>query len=120
MVYNNYQIGRQETDMILKVGYYGKDGIECYRYIDEFSDVIVADIQAGYRYDTKDAKLTLNGKELDHPEFVQFTSLENHEPQIVNVVYIVYYTETGAMTTIAALGGTVYILNDNGKTVDRY
>lgn len=104
--------------MILKIGYFGKDGIECYRYFDDFKNVIISGIESGYTLDTEECVFKKGEISLDDPDFIFFDL--NERSNGTHIVHIAYYAEDGHMRAMAALGGTVYLLNDNGRTVDRY
>lgn len=104
--------------MILKIGYFGKDGIECYRYFDDFENVVISGLESGYTLDTEECLFKYKDKEIDDPEFIFFNLSDRTNG--THVVHICYYPTDGKMRVMTALGGTVYLLNNNGRTVDRY
>lgn len=104
--------------MILKVGYFGKDGIETYRYFDDFDNVIISGVESDYILDTEECVFKRGKIVLDDPEFIFFDPSERSNG--THIVHIVYHAKDGHMRTMVALGGTVYLMNDNGKTVDKY
>lgn len=104
--------------MILKVGYFGKDGIECYRYFDDFDNIIISGVDSDYTLDTEECVFRKGKVALDDPEFIFFNLPDRLNE--THVVYIMRETKNNGMKTMVALGGTVFLMNDNGKTVDRY
>lgn len=112
------QADRQEIDMILKVGYFGKDGIEGYRYFDDFDNVGITGVESDYILDTEECVFKRGKFPIDDPSLIFFDPSERSNN--THIVYIAYYSKGGGMDTMAALGGTVYLMNDNGKTVDKY
>lgn len=121
--------------MILKLGYTEKDGINVFRYIENFSELkITSFLTRKYKYYPENNIIVYDKKHEILKCDLMFnidaiTRIDNDEqPEkgepvdiYVCVTHINFLdNKTNTYQSYACLSDSVYLLNDNGKTIDKY
>lgn len=109
--------------MILKLGYVEVGGIVSFRYIDDFTELRITSFiteQFIYHLD-KDILVFDKKHEMKDTEFLFSKKvLEENKVDHMKVNYIYFLDKSGRICTYACLSDSVYLMNDNGKTIDKY
>ena len=110
--------------MILKLGYTDTDGVNVFRYIDSFTDLKITSYLTGKYVYNREGAIVVYGKQHEVQGVdLMFTPkiLEEYGQEEVYVTYV-YYLDTSTATHIAyaCLPDSVFLMNDNGKTIDKY
>ena len=115
--------------MILKIGYKTKKGISTWEYFEGFSELrIVPFYNESTIYEKSTGKVYYapNGTNIKE-EWVDVTDdfeAYLHPDSVDNIIYLTSIIfldhSTGNYNRIACPPDTLYIMNDNGKTIDRY
>lgn len=128
--------------MVVKMGYRGEHGIEMWRYVDEIKDVRIVGFETEtYFVQRKDVE---KGDE-KHSEFkyyyrkyigkrdgmnVPYEDVEIDIPcvwfntdvfnQDCQMIWLTMIFDISGNNTYACMSDSVYVMNDQGKTVDKY
>lgn len=110
--------------MILKLGYTDLDGINVFRYVEDFTDLkITSFLTSKYKYN-KEANIIIYDERheirrvdlLFNPKI-----LEDNGVDEMKVTYIYFLdTKTSTQVAYACLSDSVFLMNDNGKTIDKF
>ena len=112
--------------MILKIGYWGKEGINGYKYFPvgdtEFS--INPMWEGNMLYKKDEDKIVARTCEREW-----ITLREGEIRRMFNgavlefdmqLTEVLFWDKGGTKVDLGCIGGTVFVMNDNGKTVDKY
>lgn len=112
--------------MILKLGYTDVDGIDVFRYIEDFQELkITSFLRCKYKCHfngekhiiTYDNKHEVKGVDmLFNPVIFKENEVES---EYVNYIYFLD-NKTNTYHSYACLSDSVFLMNDNGKTIDKY
>ena len=103
--------------MILKIGYYAKEKISSYKYYEDFYNLVVEPFDRTNCY-IENEKVYCNDGEI-FPDYYGFQPSSIKEKLYLNIMWF-YENATGKHITIVAQADTVFLMNNNGKTVDKY
>lgn len=107
--------------MILKIGYFGKDGISLWRYIEDIEDLIIRPYSMReYLCKLKDQKTSNSKNEEVAPDLYMFNLAEIGGEEIYVTGIDFKNKTTGFNEFWVAVADTVFLMNENGKTIDRY
>ena len=128
--------------MVIKMGYMGKNGIEMWRYLDCLGDVRIVScfheryfctrkthmdkdpwVEFQHRTEkTIDGNTTWDDKEVEIGSIWFDTSiLPEYEHGLMKWLTVVFYIDKeNREHSFACLADSVFVMNDSGKTIDKY
>lgn len=110
--------------MILKLGYVDESGISVFRYIEDFTELkIISFSTEKYKFHLENKIVIYNKRNEVLGVDLLFNPLvlEKNEVDHMNVTYICYLdNKTSKYISYACLSDSVFLMNDNGKTIDKY
>lgn len=134
--------------MVIKMGYLGKSGIEMWRYLESKVDLKVVDVLQEKYYvkrvdpktsDDQEIKFFFREYKSPHKKLSDGTTsldIEDREVDVDSIWFdssllkqfgqifwlnVIFVTDShDRVTSYACLADTVFIMNENGKTVDRH
>jgi hypothetical protein len=110
--------------MILKLGYTDLDGINVFRYVEDFTELkITPFLTTKYKYNKESNMVIYNKKHDVQGVDLLFNPkiLEDNEVKEMNITYLYFLdTKTSTYISYACLSDSVFLMNDNGKTIDKY
>ena len=109
--------------MILELGFTDLNGVNTFRYIENFSDLRITSFEKEqYRYHLDrdivvcDKKYEiLNTEKLFNPAI-----LKENKVDYMNVTYVYFLNSQNRYNSLICLSNSVFLMNDNGKTIDKY
>ena len=103
--------------MILKIGYYESGGTSSYKYYENFNNLVVSSYETMQNI-YKDDECSYNGLKVS-PDYWGFDSSCIENEMYLNFIWF-YEKSTGKQVLVVALAGTVFLMNENGTTIDKY
>lgn len=124
--------------MILKLGYTDVDGINVYRYIEDFQELkITSFLTRKYKYYPSSQKIIYDKKHemlkvdlmfsdkvltegitKDVSDIGPVTDINSLHVCVTHITFL--DNKTNTYQSYACLADSVYLMNDNGKTIDKY
>lgn len=128
--------------MILKVGYHEADCVGTWRYYEDFDEMKISSFMSNNHYfDKKKGTViykTMSMTEVEDIDGDKFEAPEGSEVELVDVFDLMFCKEscsedktyitaidfrdkrTNTYIRLACLSDTVFLMNDNGRTIDKY
>ena len=110
--------------MILKLGYVDLHGISIFRYIENFTELrIVSFLKESYRYHIGKDIIIYDEKHeiLNTEKLFNSEILKKNKVEYMNVTHICFLdSQTKTYCSFACLSNSVFLMNENGKTIDKY
>jgi hypothetical protein len=109
--------------MILKLGYTDIDGINTFRYIENFTDLRITSFKKELHkyYLDSDAVIYGDKHEIKNTEILFNPEiLKKNEVDFMHVTYVYFLNKENRYESLACLSDSVFLMNDAGKTIDKY
>ena len=109
--------------MILKLGFTDLNGINTFKYIENFTDLRITSFKKElYKYDVNNDMLVYDDKHeiLNTEKLFDPAILKKNEVDHIYVTYVYFLNKENRYVSSACLSDSVFLMNDNGKTIDKY